>query len=226
MIKAVFSDFYGTVVHENGPKAFEVIKRVFKNSTAAKPEEVIEYWWKTFRMRLEEANGDAYRLQYDVSLESFKELVSHFQSGESPKELCDMMVEHWCNPPLYEDTKRFMEDIHSRQLPIYFVTNSDDLFIKEAVKNHQLNPDGIFTSEQAKYSKPRREIFLYALEKAHLKPDEIIHIGDSIAGDIKCPESIGIRTIWINRENKPVPEGITAAANLSDAKKLIESIMK
>lgn len=37
MIKAVFMDYYGTVVHENGPITMEVVKRIYRNSTEGAP---------------------------------------------------------------------------------------------------------------------------------------------------------------------------------------------
>ena len=40
MIKAIFMDYYGTVTHENGPIAAEVVKRVFQTGDAESPEEV------------------------------------------------------------------------------------------------------------------------------------------------------------------------------------------
>ena len=82
-----------------------------------------------------------------------------------------------------------------------------DVFMEE-IKRYSLHPAGIVTSEEAKYSKPRKEIFLYAFKKAGVSPEEVIHVGDSLEGDVKCPSSVGIRSIWLNRERKPVPAGV------------------
>lgn len=43
MLKAIFMDYYGTVAHENGPIAMEVVKRIYKNSGAQSPEDVFSY---------------------------------------------------------------------------------------------------------------------------------------------------------------------------------------
>ena len=75
----------------------------------------------------------------------------------------------------------------------------------------------MFTSEQAKYSKPRKEIFQYALDKIGLKPEEVIHIGDSLESDVKCPGQAGIKSIWLNREGKAVPDGVEETENLMEA---------
>lgn len=68
MVKAIFMDFYGTVAHENGPIAMEVVQRIYKNSNAESAEEIFGYWWKTFKKKLEDANGKNFRTQHDVAL--------------------------------------------------------------------------------------------------------------------------------------------------------------
>lgn len=213
MLKAIFIDFYGTVAREIGPIAIEVIQDIYNNSSADSVGEVTTYWWKIFRERLERANGIHFKPQHEVALESFQELVRHFQCTCDPRKLLERMEEHWCTTSVYEDAKTFMESVN---LPIYFVTNSDDRYILSEIERYHLKPTGIVTSEQAKYAKPRKEIFLYALEKAKVKPEEVIHIGDSLEGDVKCPMTVGIRSIWLNREKKQVPKGVESVQNLTD----------
>lgn len=218
MLKGIFMDFYGTAVHENGPVAVEVVKRIYKSSTAESPDEVFRYWWKIFRQKLNEANGENFRTQHDVALENFKDLLEHFSSPEKPQMLLERMEEHWRTTAVYEDTKPFLA---AMPIPVYFVTNSDDRYVSAAVVHAGLNPAGIITSEQARYSKPRKEIFLYALSKTGLQSNEVVHIGDSLISDVECPQSAGIRSIWLNREGKPVPDGVVSVQTLREAATLL-----
>lgn len=218
MFKAIFMDFYGTVAMEIGPIAVSVIKDVYKNSKAQSPEDILKYWWKTFREKLELVNGENFKTQHEVALENFRELARHFQCTMEPEILLERMEKHWCSSPLYDDAKEFLQ---SCSLPIYFVTNSDNQYIREEIKRYSLHPAGVITSEEAKYSKPRKEIFLYALKKADISPEEVIHVGDSLEGDVKCPSSVGIRSIWINRESQPVPVGVESIDNLRDLQKYL-----
>ena len=84
----------------------------------------------------------------------------------------------------------------------------------EAVEFHDLKPAGIFTSEDAKSYKPRKELFEYALKVTGLQPEQVIHIGDSLGSDIKGAYTLEIDTIWINRNNKQVPKGVLSVGNL------------
>ena len=146
-----------------------------------------------------------------------------FSSSEDPKALCEKMTEFWYAPEIFEDTKWFLEKV---PLPVYFVTNSDDRFITEAVKKYDLCPAGIITSQMAKCSKPAKGIFLCALEQTGLSPEEVIHCGDSMAGDVESPASVGIRSIWMNRRNKPIPQGVEAVSNFQELLEVVEKATK
>ena len=213
MLKGIFMDFYGTVAQEISPVAVAVIQDIYTNSNAKSMEEVTGYWWKVFRKKLEAANGEHFKTQHDVALESFRDLICHFDCRDTAKHLLERMEEHWCTTPVYKDAEEFLQ---AAPLPVYFVTNSDDKYIYTEIEKHHLNPQGVITSEQAKYAKPRKEIFRFALEKLHLKPEEVIHIGDSLDGDVRCPQAVGIQSIWLNRENKPVPEGVASVTDLRE----------
>lgn len=94
------------------------------------------------------------------------------------------------------------------------VSNIDSDDILQAIKYHKLKPAGVFTSEDTKSYKPRKELFEFALNNTGLAAEEVLHIGDSLSSDIKGASAIGINAIWINRSNKEVPKGVVAVKNL------------
>lgn len=221
MIKAIFMDYSGTVTHENGPIAAEVVKRVFQTGDAESPEEVFRFWWKGYRERLEGANGEHFRTQHDVALEQFRVLLEHFHSSEEAEPLLERMEEHWRTVPVYDDARQFLEQV---KWPVYFVTNSDDSYVNVSMKTHGIRVQGVITSEQARYSKPREEIFQYALKKTGLRPEEVFHIGDSLESDVRCPGRAGIEGIWLNRSGMPVPGGVAcmAASTFEEVERILE----
>ena len=121
------------------------------------------------------------------------------------------MFEHWIKPPIFEETKQFFEVC---PVPIYVVSNIDSDDILQAIKYHKLKPAGVFTSEDTKSYKPRKELFEFALNNTGLAAEEVLHIGDSLSSDIKGASAIGINAIWINRSNKEVAKGVVAVKNL------------
>lgn len=86
----------------------------------------------------------------------------------------------------------------------------------KAIEYHGLKPDGVFTSEDAKSYKPRKELFELALNTVGVSAEEVVHIGDSLGSDVKGASALGINTIWINRSGKEVPKGVISVENLME----------
>ena len=98
--------------------------------------------------------------------------------------------------------------------------DTDD--IRKAIEYHGLKPAGVFTSEDAKSYKPRKELFELALNDSGFKSDEVIHIGDSISSDVKGAGALGIKTLWLNRFGKEIPDGVVSISNLLEAFELMK----
>lgn len=70
---------------------------------------------------------------------------------------------------------------------------------------HDIKMASFVTSEDARSYKPRPEIFLRALELMDVKPEEVLHVGDSLSSDVAGAKRLGIKTCWLNRNRKNNP---------------------
>ena len=211
MIKAVFIDFYGTVVHEDGEVIKQVSQEIYSTGKVTDKSEIGTYWWNEFQKAFNSAYEDSFETQRKLEYESLKKTIEYFNSTANAKELSDLMFAHWIKPPIFEESKQFFEMC---PVPIYVVSNIDrDDFLK-AIEYHGLKPNGIFTSEDAKSYKPRKELFQFALNSIGLSAEQVVHIGDSLSSDIKGASAVGINAIWINRSKREIPNGVTAVENL------------
>lgn len=211
MVKAVFADFYGTIVFEDGENVSKISDMIYKTGNAQSVSEVGSYWWNSFQSLFENSYGENFRTQRELETQSLIDTIQHFGSSEDGVKLSNEMFEYWVKPPIFEESKQFFDIC---PVPIYIVSNIDRDDVLQAIEYHGLKPAGVFTSEDARSYKPRKELFEYALEKTGLSPDEVVHIGDSLSSDVKGASSVGIRAIWVNRSNREVPEGVTAVKNL------------
>lgn len=211
MVKAVFLDFYGTVVHEDGEVIKGIVQEIFASGTAKDKSEIGSYWWDTFQIALDSAFGDKFEIQRKLEYQSLKRTIQYFNASADAEKLSDLLFAHWVKPPIFEDTKSFFETC---SVPIYIVSNIDRRDILEALKFHGLYPTKVFTSEDARSYKPRKELFNYALKSTRLSAGEIVHIEDSLKSDIEGASSAGIKAIWINREKRAVPKGVHSVEDL------------
>ena len=211
MVKAIFIDFYGTVVHEDGEVIKKVSQEIFDTGKVDDKSEIGSYWWNEFQTAFNDAYGDSFETQRKLEYQSLEKTIQHFNSSANAEVLSNLMFAHWIKPPIFEETKQFFKIC---PVPIYVVSNIDRADVLQAIEYHELNPAGIFTSEDAKSYKPRKELFEFALKSTGLSVEEVLHIGDSLSSDIKGASSIGINAIWVNRSNREVPTGVIAVKNL------------
>ncbi len=211
MIKGIFVDFYGTIVHEDTKLVKKISKAVCETGNADNPGEVDEYWWKHFKELFENSYGDSFRRQRELELESIMDTIRHFESVADGEVFAREMFEFWRKPDIFEESKKFFEEC---PVPIFVVSNIDRADIVAAVEYHGLCPQGIFTSEDAQAYKPRPELFRLALEESRLNPNEVLHVGDSLSSDVVGAHRVGIKPIWINRGGRKVPDKVTAVNNL------------
>lgn len=214
MIKAFFLDFYGTVVHEDGEIIKKITEIICNTGIVENKSEIDSFWWNDFQIMFINSYGDNFETQRVLEQKSLEHTLAKFSSSANAEELSNYMFEHWVKPPIFEDSKIFFEN---SPIPIYIVSNIDTDDIRTAIKYHDLTPAGVFTSEDARAYKPRKELFELALKKTGLATDEVIHIGDSIGSDVKGAEALNIKTLWLNRFGKDVPDGVESIENLLQA---------
>jgi FMN phosphatase YigB (HAD superfamily) len=64
-------------------------------------------------------------------------------------------------------------------------------------------------------AKPGPEVFLRALELAGARPQEALHVGDSVATDIEGARAAGIRALLVARDGE-VPPDVEAVRSLEE----------
>lgn len=213
MVKAIFIDFYGTLVYEDDA-VIKLVRQIISDTGVVKNySDIGAYWWNEFQTMVNNAHKDSFVTQRELEVRSLQITIKHFNSTADAIELSEMMFRHWTAPPAFPEAKQFFEKC---PVPIYIVSNIDTSDINEAIAFHGFKPDGVFTSEDARSYKPRSELFEYALSKTGFSPDEVVHIGDSLSSDVKGAGNAGIKAIWINRGGKTVPDGVISVNNLLD----------
>jgi len=211
MVKAIFIDFYGTVVFEDGECVGKISRLIYETGKAESVGAIDNYWWKRFKTLFENSYGEMFKTQRELETQSLKDTIEYFASTADANKLSNEMFEYWMTPPIFEESKEFFE---KSPVPIYIVSNIDRNDILQAIEFHGLKPAGIFTSEDARSYKPRKELFELALAGTGFSAEQVVHIGDSLSSDIEGAGALGIRTLWINRGKKKVPEGVVSISNL------------
>ncbi len=213
MIKAIFIDFYGTLVYEDGEVISEITQLIHDTGKVENKSEIGGYWWQEFQSAFLNSYGETFQTQRILEHTSLEKTITHFQSTADAKVLSEQMFAYWRKPPIFPESKEFLE---ACPVPVYVVSNIDRQDILAAMEYHGLRAAAVFTSEDARSYKPRKELFELALSSTGLRPEEVVHIGDSMSSDVKGASALEVRAIWVNRGGREVPEGVEAVSNLME----------
>lgn len=220
MLKAVFVDYTGTIVKDEGPDIQEVISRTYRNSDIESPQAMVSYWWKLLNEYEKKSCGSSYMSEDDIVDELLNICERELHLEENLEELHAAFQRFWMYAPAYEDTKEFFEKC---PLPVYIISNNARKYIEESMKDKGLHPADIISSDMARAYKPHRAVFEKALEVSGCRADEVIHIGDSVSSDVEGAIAAGIRPVLVDREGRKAAGGILSVRSLTEVLLLLDS---
>jgi putative hydrolase of the HAD superfamily len=114
----------------------------------------------------------------------------------------------------YDDVETVLRDLRARGLKIGVVSNWDTR-LKTISDGLGLTPlvDFIVISAEVGVRKPDPGIFRMALDRAGVRPEEAIHVGDLLEEDVLGAQRAGVRAVLIDRKKR-----ITAGGSPADVK--------
>lgn len=190
MIKAIIFD-YGNVICKFTNDIF--IERISKVSGKSK-EEVIQIYYKDSDLNKRFESG------LISNQEFFEELSKLFEIDISYEELKKIYSEDKFT--LNEGIDELIEEL-KKKYKIGLLSNTSDwdfdylLKVTPMVKGF----DAITTSFEVKAMKPKAEIFLNALKKLNLKPEECIYT-DDIMDYVEAAKKVGINAVQFTNIEK------------------------
>lgn len=208
VIKAVFFDFYNTLVGYDPPQ--EVLEaRVLKDfGIEVKPE--------VFRRPLLIADEFIYREHARLpigkrSKEGRVALYSQYQGiilkeagiEASPELIAGVLgklLKLGLKLALFDDVMPTLTYLRGRGLILGLISNVDrdiNPICQELGLSAMLQV--VITSQEVGFNKPQPEIFLAALEQAGVKPSEAIYVGDQYQIDVVGANGVGVRGILLDR---------------------------
>ncbi len=202
-IRGSVGDLYGMLAARHGVTvAAEVLNPAFFQSFQtsspaefpnAAPSEIgqLEYaWWQAIAWNTFNQVGVVDQFSdFEVF---FKEVFAYFATEEP-----------WF---LYPDVLPTLEAWQAQGLQLAVLSNFDSR-LYPVLKVLGLNPffASVTISTEAGAAKPSPKIFQMALNKHNCLPKEAWHIGDSHREDYQAATAVGLRGIWLNRENPLIP---------------------
>ena len=219
MIKAVFIDYTGTTVYQTGNEMDEIVSLVKHHSDFESDKDILKFFYKTRVEREESYYLDTYKTEDEIIDEQLEILSKEHKFTLKHNVIKDLVHQFWENTPVYEDAVEFFKYC---PLPIYVLTNNGKEFVEKTLNHHSLKCTEIISSDDVKAYKPKKELFEKALSVANVKPEEVIHIGDSWSNDVLGAQNSKIEAIWLMRNKETPKEGVLCIKSLIECLKILK----
>lgn len=127
------------------------------------------------------------------------------------------------NIEVYDGVYEFLEKYKNK---ICLVTDLTAHIQHRKIKKLELDMYAKFavTSEEAGKEKPHPYMFILALQKLDLKAEDVCMIGDSFKKDIIGATNLGIKSIWLNQEEKNETIDNTIVQKVKTFKEILELV--
>jgi putative hydrolase of the HAD superfamily len=210
MIKAVFFDFYNTLVDYDPPREVTQSKLLGEMGIKISPQALLrpimladdflfrEHSRLSLGKRSKEETMALYGQYHgmilkEAGLEASPELIGAILKKSLAIEL---------KLALYDDVAPALDNLKELGLTLGLISNVD--------RDISSSYDGLglgkwlklkITSQEVGFNKPRPEIFLAALKQAKVEPAEAIYVGDQYQIDVVGANRVGMRGILIDRHD-------------------------
>lgn len=202
-------DYYGTLVKLDSP--FEYIriwlKKYMENHYPA--VDFNKFYGRFSRNRAVLGSGSSFFRGVDLLGESLEKACSFYKVQSFRDSFTLFIEELFTAPEAFEDALDVLTRLR-KSFRVGLLSNADNHILEKSIEKHRFEFDFIITSEDAKANKPDAGIFFYAMQKLGRRPQDLFLIGDSQTDDILGAGGLGIKTIWINRKNQCLMDGIKA----------------
>jgi len=123
---------------------------------------------------------------------------------------------------LYPDVEPTLSELRTRGIKIGLVSNGFKQDLDHVLGELGLEKwfDAIVCIDSCNCAKPDKQIFLYALDKLGVEPNEAVFVGDSVEQDYDGALGVGIRPYLVDRERKH-PSNYNKIASLTELLTLV-----
>ncbi|MEO2151532.1 MAG: TIGR02253 family HAD-type hydrolase [Thermococcus sp.] len=202
-MKAVFFDFVGTLITKDGENVthLNIIREVLRRTNAnLDAEEVWRAYEEESSKLFSELAGKEARKIREVDTEALRRVAERY-GFPVPQDFWEISLEmHAKYGELFPDAVETIKALKALGLHVGIITDSDNDYIEAHLKALGIYDlfDSITTSEEAGYFKPHPRPFQLALEKAGVKPEKSLYVGDNPRKDCVGAKNVGMLSVLLD----------------------------
>src|SRR3989441_361635 len=194
MVRAITFDAFGTLMDAGGDvMILSACPWCDDQARSLEAEAFLLSWYRHFFA----AETAPFLTLAEITEDSLGKTFREYGIDATPTPYVENLVALWREAKAYAEVPQVLDTLDG--VPRAVVSNADHEFLLDILQRNGLRFDAVVTSESAQTYKPRPRIFEAALESLRVRPEDVIHVGDSLVADVQGASRLGIRTVWVNR---------------------------
>ena len=194
MVLAVTLDAFGTLIDAGRAALIHVVRAVLRDAGSGVGAEAFLATWDAHFFA---ADDEEFLTLAEVTEDSLARAMRDHGIELDAAPYSEMLEQEWLRARPYPEVPRTLARLDGVRRAV--VSNADDAFLRGILERNGLAFDAVITSEYARCYKPRPRIFELALDALRVGPGDVVHVGDSLAADVRGASRLGMRTVWVNR---------------------------
>jgi 2-haloalkanoic acid dehalogenase type II len=193
-IKALTFDAYGTLLRNED--LMLIPRRIVADHGLSVPtDDVYQFWIERY---YETTQLSPFRTLREIQGQVLSRVLERFEVRDDVTRYVDLFFQVTTTVELYPETLVVLNALG--QMPSAIISNADREHLTSWT--FTLPVQFILISETVRAYKPDRLVFEKALECLGVKPDDVLHVGDSDVDDVKGAKAAGMRVAWVNRDGR------------------------
>jgi len=204
-------DCYGTLIEwEAG--ILPTLRSLLRSHNCPQTDGTLLDLYGEFEAQAESGHYQSYRSVLESVVRQFGGRLG-FQPSVGELRVLHESIPSW---PAFPDTVSALQQLQ-KSYRLAIISNIDNDLFASTGPRLGVEFAAVITAEQARSYKPSTNNFRLALERLQVSPEELLHVGQSIYHDVLPAQSLGIATVWVNRQSaRPGVGAVRRAAGKPD----------
>ena len=200
MIKNVIFDCFGTLI-DTGTTSLDAVKIILASVGLNIDEKDFYSEWKAKKKEM--TYYDQFYSEKELFGLSLAKMFEKYDVKADPEKAVQPMVGVlFGKRKLFPDTTEALEYLDKAGINYAIGSTTDNDSLMHYLKMNCLSIPLIFTSEDMKVYKPLPAFYTTIIQKTGWKTEETLFVGDSLVDDVQGPQSIGMKSVLIDRKGK------------------------
>ena len=197
-IKVIVFDAFGTLFQfSKGSSARTIMKHITDLGIEVDEKAFIKEWKPFYKNHT--VDVDTFMTERAIFSARNKMFYSRYNVDRDATADADALLLEASKRVAFSEVQDALHEL-KKHYKVFIGSNTDDDVLESVMKKNHVSVDKIYTSENQRCYKPDVRFYNRIIDDNDSFPDEFLFVGDTGSDDIIGPKSVGMKTVFVDRD--------------------------